>query len=355
MVASTIDIQGQKVRFGAGLRATLADELAAMECSRALVLSTPQQSDVALDIAASLGARAAGVYSRAAMHTPVEVTDDALSHATSVQADCLVAVGGGSTTGLGKALALRTDLAQFVVPTTYAGSEATPILGQTENGIKTTLSDPRVLPEVVLYDPELVVTLPVSLSATSGLNAMAHAAEALYAKDRSAETTRLAIDGLRAFATALPKVIERPDDLEAREETLRGAWACGHVLGRVGMALHHKLCHALGGSFDLPHAQTHAIVLPHAIHFNAEAVPELLTPITKILGGDAPGLSLWRFAQEIGSPMALKDLGLAESDLDRAAEIATRNPYWNPREITRDGVRELLQDAWSGEAPGSRS
>lgn len=353
MVSAKTETQGQKVRFGAGLRFSIGDELAAWNCRRALVLSTPEQSAVALDIAAALGPRVAGVYSRAAMHTPVDVTEDALNHATSVHADCVVAVGGGSTTGLGKALALRTDLPQFVVPTTYAGSEATPILGQTENGIKTTLSDPRVLPEVVIYDPELVVSLPAMLSATSGLNAMAHAAEALYARDRSAETTELAIDGLRAFATALPKVIERPDDLAAREETLRGAWACGHVLGRVGMALHHKLCHTLGGSFDLPHAQTHAIVLPHAIHFNAVAVPDLLAPIVDILGGDAPGVSLWHFARRIGSPMALKDLGLAESDLDRAAEIATRNPYWNPREVTIEGIRGLLQNAWSGEAPGS--
>lgn len=353
MHASDINISGQRVRFGAGLRFSLSEELAAMGCSRALVLSTPEQSDVALDIAAALGAKVSGIYSRAAMHTPVDVTEDALTHATSVQADCLVAVGGGSTTGLGKALALRMDLPQFVIPTTYAGSEATPILGQTENGIKTTLSDPRVLPDVVIYDPELVVTLPPTLSATSGLNAMAHAAEALYAKNRSAETTKLAIDGLRAFAVALPKVIAAPDDLDAREETLRGAWTCGHLLGRVGMALHHKLCHTLGGSFDLPHAQTHAIVLPHAIHYNAAAVPQLLAPIVQILGGEAPGPSLWHFARRVGSPMALKDLGLAESDLDRAAEIAIRNPYWNPREVTRDGVRRLLQNAWSGEVPGS--
>ncbi len=343
----------QKVRFGAGLRHSIAGELEEIGRFRALVLSTPEQSGIALDLAGDLGSRAAGVFSRAAMHTPVEVTEEALAHARSVEADCFVAVGGGSTTGLGKALALRTGLSQIVVPTTYAGSEATPILGQTEGGVKSTLIDPAILPDVVIYDPELAVTLPKQLSATSGLNAMAHAAEALYAKDRTEETNKLAIEGIRAFAKSLPEVLENPGSLAAREETLRGAWACGAVLGRVGMALHHKLCHTLGGSFDLPHAQTHAVVLSHAIAYNAVAVPELLAPIQEVLGREGPGRAIWDFAGSIGAPQSLKELGMAEGDLDRAAKLAVQNPYWNPRDVTLDGLRALLQDAWSGAAPGS--
>ncbi len=345
---------GQIVRFGAGLRHQILDVLEEIDCRRALVLSTPQQSDAAMDLAAGLNGHIAGIYTRATMHTPVEVTEDALCHAREVKADCFVALGGGSTTGLGKALALRTDLPQIVIPTTYAGSEATPILGQTENGVKTTLTDAKVLPEVILYDPELVVTLPPAMTVTSGLNAMAHAAEALYARDRTEETTELATDGLRAFVDALPKVLADPHDISAREETQRGAYACGAVLGAVGMALHHKLCHTLGGSFDLPHAETHAIVLPHAIQFNAEAVPELLVPISDLLGSQAPGIGLWEFAKSLNAPLALRDLGLTEDDLDRATEIALSKPYWNPREITADGIRVLLQNAWSGEAPGTK-
>lgn len=342
---------GQRVRFGPGLRHDVPQELEALGCRRALILSTPEQCDCALDLAPNLGRSAAGIYSRAAMHTPVSVTEDALRHALSVEADCFVAIGGGSTTGLGKALALRSGLPQIVIPTTYAGSEATPILGQTEEGVKTTLSDPQVLPEVILYDPELVLSLPREMTVTSALNAMAHAAEALYAQNGTDETQVLAVEGLRAFAKALPTVLETPDDIAAREDTLRGAWACGAVLGQVGMALHHKLCHTLGGSFHLPHAQTHAIILPHAIHFNAQAVPQALAPITDILGGRAPGLALWDFAKKLGAPLALRDLGLAEADLDRAAQIATQNPYWNPRAVSRDGLRALLQNAWSGAAP----
>ncbi len=341
----------QKVRFGAGIRASLGSELAELGCSRALLLSTPQQSDMALDLAATLNGYVAGLYSRAAMHTPSDVTDDALCHADDVQADSFVAIGGGSTTGLAKALALRTGRPQIVIPTTYAGSEATPILGQTENGIKTTLTDPKVLPDVILYDPELVVSLPPAMTVTSGLNAMAHAAEALYAKDANAQTTVLAIEGLQAFATGLPRVLQDPADVSAREDTLRGAYACGAVLGRVGMALHHKLCHTLGGSFDLPHADTHAIVLPHAIAYNEVAAAAELAPVADILGGPTAGQALWNFAKSLGAPMALRDLGMTEDALDRATEIALSKPYWNPREITREGVRALLQSAWAGLPP----
>lgn len=342
----------QRVLFGVGVRNTVADEVRRLGCSRALILSTPPQSSSALDLAAALNDMSAGVFSRAAMHTPVEVTEDALRHVQEINADCIVAIGGGSTTGLGKAIAHRTGLPQIVIPTTYAGSEATPILGQTEDGVKTTLTDRKVLPEVILYDPELVATLPVGMTVTSALNAMAHAAEALYARDKSEDSNQLAIDGLTSFVKSLPKVLQDPEDLAAREETQRGAWACGAVLGRVGMALHHKLCHTLGGSFDLPHAETHAIILPHAIHYNAQAVPGLLAPLTDLLGGSSPGMALWQFAKSMGAPLALRDLGLQVQDLDRVAEIATRNPYWNPREVTADGIRALLEKAWTGEAPG---
>ena len=342
----------QRVLFGVGVRNTVADEVRRLGCSRALILSTPPQSSSALDLAAALNDMSAGVFSRAAMHTPVEVTEDALRHVREINADCIVAIGGGSTTGLGKAIAHRTGLPQIVIPTTYAGSEATPILGQTEDGVKTTLTDRKVLPEVILYDPELVATLPVGMTVTSALNAMAHAAEALYARDKSEDSNQLAIDGLTSFVKSLPKVLQDPEDLAAREETQRGAWACGAVLGRVGMALHHKLCHTLGGSFDLPHAETHAIILPHAIHYNAQAVPSLLAPVADLLDGSSPGVALWQFAKSMGAPLALRDLGLQAQDLDRVAEITTQNPYWNPRKVTADGIRALLEKAWTGEAPG---
>ncbi|MEL6582832.1 MAG: maleylacetate reductase [Pseudomonadota bacterium] len=338
-------------RFGAGCRHDVAEVVRAFGRRRALVLSTPTQCEAALATSADLGPLAAGVFTKAAMHTPVDVTQEALAHLAEVEADCLIAIGGGSTIGLGKALAYRTGLPQIAIPTTYAGSEATPILGQTENGVKTTLTDPKVRPAAVLYDPELVQSLPKGMTVTSALNAMAHAAEALYAENRTNRTDAMAREGLAAFVSGLPRVIDAPRDLAAREATQRGAWECGRVLGEVGMALHHKLCHTLGGSFNLPHAETHAVILPHAISYNARSARAELAPITELLGGSSAGQALHRFAAQMGAPLALRELGLAENDLAQAAKLAVQRPYPNPHPITETDLRTLLRAAWSGEAP----
>lgn len=340
-----------RVRFGRGVRFELAEEIRRLGCGRALILSTPQQADTAAEFLDMAGDLAAGVFTDARMHTPTEISEQASARAMELSADCVVAVGGGSTTGLGKAIAYRTDLPQIVVPTTYAGSEATAILGQTEGGRKSTLTDPRVQPEVILYDPELVVTLPVAVTVSSAFNAMAHAAEGLYARDRTPLTTLMAREALSAFHHALPAVRANPSDLQARGETLYGAWLCGTVLNTVGMALHHKLCHTLGGSFDLPHAETHAVILPHAVAYNEIVARDQLLPVVEILGGSSPGQALHGFAQAMGAPTTLRELGLREADLDRAAEIATSSPYWNPRLIETAALRGLLGRAWEGSPP----
>ncbi|MGL4235247.1 maleylacetate reductase [Tabrizicola sp.] len=345
-----VTIAPVRVRFGDAALAVIKDEVARLGCHRALVLTTHTQADMAESFAQALGDDAAGVFTDARMHTPTEVTESALAHLRALGADCLVAVGGGSTTGLGKALALRTDLPQIVVPTTYAGSEATAILGQTEGGRKTTITDPRVQPEVIIYDPSLVATLPVPLTVASGLNAMAHAVEALYARDRNPLSSALAVQGLQAMVDGLPAVLANPSDLTARSQTLYGAWLCGTVLGQVGMALHHKLAHVLGGSFDLPHAETHAILLPHTIGYNATAAATELSPLAAMLAAP-PGKGLHDFARSLGAPLALRDLGLTKADLDRATDIALQNPYWNPAPLTRPGIRALLEAAWAGDAP----
>jgi maleylacetate reductase len=257
-----------------------------------------------------------------------------------------VSLGGGSTIGLGKAIALHTDLLQIAVPTTYAGSESTAILGQTENGRKTTITDPRVQPEVVVFDPALVATLPVGMTVTSGLNAMAHAVEALYAQGRNPLTSTLAREGFMALWDGLPKVVASPADLGARSATQYGSFLCGMVLGQVGMSLHHKLCHTLGGSFGLPHAETHAVILPHAMAYNHGAAG-----LEVLALGDDPARAVHEFAARLGAPLALRDLGLAEADLDRAAELAMQAAYWNPRPLNRLALRALLGRAWAGDPP----
>lgn len=340
-----------RIIFGEGSLSRTADVLSDLGCSRALVLSTPFQQGEAAGIAEDLGTAAIGTFCEAAMHTPVDVTEKAIRVASDLKADCTIAFGGGSTTGLGKAIAYRTDLPQIVIPTTYAGSEVTPILGQTENGRKTTLKSPSVLPEAVIYDPLMSRDLPVSMSITSGINAIAHAAEALYARDRNPVSTLMAAEGARALIAALPIIRHDPQNASARLQALYGTWLCGSVLGSVGMALHHKLCHTLGGTFDLPHAETHSVILPHAIAYNAAEVPDLLTPLADALGVEKPGLGLFEFARTLQAPITLKELGMPEEGIDRAADIAVENSYWNPRPIERDLVRRLIEKAYFGEPP----
>ncbi len=342
-----------RVIFGKGSLQQLEAEIDHLGSRRALVLCTPEQRDQAEAIAEMLGARAAGVFDKAVMHVPIETAREAREVARKLGADCAVAIGGGSTTGLGKAIALDSGLPILAIPTTYAGSEMTPVYGLTENGIKKTGKDFRVLPKTVIYDPELSATLPVDMSVTSGMNAIAHAAEGLYAQDGNPVMGLLAEEGIRAMAEGLGRIVKAPQDLDARSDCLYGAWLCSTVLGNVGMALHHKLCHTLGGTFNLPHAATHTIVLPHAIAYNAKAAPDAASRIVRALGGkaDSAGQALYDLAQSLGAPLTLKSLGVTEADLDRATDIALTNPYWNPRPIERVAIRQLLQDAYEGNRP----
>ncbi len=339
-----------RVVFGSGTIAQVGAEVARLGHARALVLSTPHQRPEAEALAARLGGLSAGVFAGAVMHTPVEVTEAALAGYAASGATAVVALGGGSTIGLGKAIALRTGADQVVIPTTYAGSEMTDILGQTVAGRKTTQRDAKVRPEVVIYDVNLTMTLPVAMTMTSGLNAIAHAMEALYAPDRNPIVELMCKDALEAFKDGLPVVRHDPLNRDARAQALYGAWLCSAALGSVTMALHHKLAHVIGGSFNAPHADTHAILLPHTAAFNAVAVPDLLAPLTQTFGV-APGAGLWDFATEIGAPTRLADLGLTETDLDRAADIAVQNAYANPRAFDRADIRRLLQAAYEGQRP----
>jgi alcohol dehydrogenase class IV len=291
------------------------------------------------------------VFAKAVMHVPVEIAREAREYAQQVGADCAVAIGGGSTTGLGKAIALSSSLPILAVPTTYAGSEMTPIYGLTEAGLKKTGRDIRVLPRTVIYDPALTVSLPASLSVTSGINAIAHAAEGLYAEDANPVVSLMAEEGIRALAQGIGKVTARPDDIDARSDCLYGAWLCGAVLGSVGMALHHKLCHTLGGTFNLPHAETHTIVLPHALAYNRDAAPQAMKRIARALGTTDAAQGAFELARSNGAPTALKDIGFKASDIDIALNIALKNPYGNPRPLEREPLRALLEAAYEGRAP----
>lgn len=318
---------------------------------RLLVVCGPRGTETARAVVDSLGDACAGLFAEARQHVPVEVADQAVQVARAAGADGCVAVGGGSAIGLGKAIALRTELPLIAVPSTYSGSEMTPVWGLTEHGAKRTGRAPSVLPRSVVYDPELTLSLPVGLSVTSGINAVAHAAEALYAPDASPLVSLMAEEGARAMAGALPGVAADPEDLQARGRALYGAWLCGAALGATTMGLHHKLCHVLGGTFGLPHAQTHTVVLPYALAYNAPAAPDALTALGRALATDNVPHALWDLSGRLGAPRSLAELGLGEADLAVAAAEVTGQAYPNPRQITTADALEVLRAAYGGARP----
>jgi maleylacetate reductase len=351
MLAFTYEALPNRVIFGLGSLERLAQEVERLGVSRVLVLCTPGQRHLAEQVAKRLGERAVGIYDRAVMHVPVETAEDARTEARRLEADCCVAVGGGSTIGLGKAIALTSDLPIVAIPTTYAGSEMTPIWGLTEAGRKKTGRDRRVLPKTVIYDPTLTVSLPASVSGPSGINAIAHCVEALYAPDGNPIVSLMAEEGIRALAASLPVVVKEPANLDTRSQALYGAWLAGASLGAVSMGLHHKLCHVLGGTYNLPHAEVHAVVLPHATRYNSEAAPDAMLRIARALGTDDAAGGIYDLVVTVGAKTALKEIGMKAEDLDEAAGIVTRDLYGNPAPVTREGVRRLLEDAYYGRRP----
>ncbi|PWN92570.1 Dehydroquinate synthase-like protein [Acaromyces ingoldii] len=362
-------VAASRVVFGRGsLKAQLEGEVAQLGAKRVLVITTPHQRDIGEEVSSLLGARFTALYSNATMHTPVEVTEDALKVVSEKNIDCLVAVGGGSTIGLAKALAYRTDLLQIVVPSTYAGSEATSILGQTEKGAKTTLVSPKVLPEVIVYDVDLTLTLPKVMSLTSGVNAIAHSIETLYSAKSNPFIDLLAVEGIQVMMRSLAKLGSEPDDIEARSDALYAAWACGMCLGNGGgTALHHKICHTIGGMLNTPHAETHAIVLPHALQYNyAYLNKDSRRNLGRAFGlavneeggrdqlereGVEMAQKIFDIVQNGGAPTSLAALGVKSSDLEPVAEAAAKAPYPNPAPLEGPRLLELLHRAHLGSRP----
>ena len=351
MLDFAFSIAPMRVLFGNGSRHRLDEELERLGARRALLIVDPAHRGLAQELADQLGARCAGVFDGVVQHVPIEVAEAGRATVRELQADCCVTIGGGSSTGLGKAIAMEISIPLVAVPTTYAGSEMTPIWGLTEGRLKRTGRDPNVQPRVTLYDPELTVTLPPAVAGSSGMNAIAHCVEALYAENANPIMSLLAEEGVRALAASLPRVVAAPGDLDARGEALYGAWLAGIVLGAVGMALHHKLCHVLGGTFNTPHAETHALILPYACAYNLDAAQDARARLAVALGTEQVPRALRELSLSVGAPASLRDLGLLEPDLATAAELATQAPYYNPREVTRDGVQRLLLDAYNGVMP----
>jgi alcohol dehydrogenase class IV len=334
-----------RVLVGRGARREIPGEIERLGARQVLLVSTGSAKAAAGELTEAFGSRLAACFDRPVVHTPVEVTAEVMGVVEQTGADSVVAIGGGSAIGLAKAVAARTGIAQIAVPTTYAGSEVTPVLGETEEGVKTTRRDPAIAPGTVVYDAELTVKMPVGLTLTSSLNALAHGVEALWAQDATAVTDGLATESIQGILSLLPEPLANPSGVSGRERLQSAAWLAGLCLAQTQMGLHHQLAHALGGTFGLPHAELHAMLLAHVLAFNLPAAPEAAARLARITGTD-PVAVVSRLARSHNGPTTLSALGVPRDGLHAVAERVVARPYPNPRPLTVDGIDELLNQAW---------
>jgi maleylacetate reductase len=337
-----------RVVFGVGIISQLADEIDRLQKHRAMLIVSGSAARLISMLTKQSGERLAGVFSEVAQHVPTSLVEKALAVANELHTDCIVTVGGGSAIGLGKALALKVDVPIIAIPTTFSGSEMTPVYGTTSAGRKQTGRDMRVLPRTVLYDPELVYSMPPSLAAVSGMNALAHCAEALYSPHASPITSLMAEEGSRALAQGLPGIVKNPDNHEYYEIALYGAYLAGAAFGVAGAGLHHRICHVLGGSFGLPHAETHAAMLPYVIWYNSQAAPEAMARLARALEVEDVVKGSFDLAARLRTPRSLAELGMAEDNLEEAARQVLQSPVWNPRPVLPADLLHLLQAAYQG-------
>ncbi len=347
MSAFTFESPASRVVFGAGSISVLPMEVERLGGKRALIVATPGRRSLADRVRALPGLAVVESFERAVAHVPEEIARIARAAAAESAADVIIALGGGSAIGVAKAIALTSALPIVAVPSTYGGSEMTPIWGMTQDGRKETGRNTAVQPRVVIYDPDLTLSLSPETTGCSGLNALAHCIEALYAVDANPLSTAASFEGIRLLADSLPRLANAPGDRRERARALRGAWLAGFALGTVQMALHHKLCHTLGGAFNLDHARTHAVLLPYTAAYNRRA-PQMAFAARVLDVADAP-LEILSISHRVGAPLSLSAIGMLKSDLDRGADLAVERPYPNPIPVTRDGVRALLEAAFRGD------
>jgi alcohol dehydrogenase class IV len=340
----------QRIVFGWGRFAELPDEVERLGAERVLLVAERSTMVHAEEAARSLGGRFVRTIGPARPHVPAEDAGRARSIARAEDADLVVSIGGGSATGLAKWMA-ADGVPLLAIPTTYAGSEMTPIYGTTEGGRKTTGRDVRVLPRAVLYDAALTVTLPPRVTATTGMNAIAHSVEALYAEHPTPVSTLLAEESIRVMSAALPECVRAPADVAARSSALYGAYLAGSVLATTGMAIHHRICHVLGGLFGVAHGDANAVVLPHSAAFNEPAAPAALERVARALDARRAAPALYDLARSLGSPASLDELGIEHRDLGTAAELVMDGAFYNPRPVTVSDVAAILEAAYLGRRP----
>jgi maleylacetate reductase len=350
----TYDALPGRVVFAVGAFGRLTAEIERLGAEAVFVVTGPNSAAIARGAIELMGERYVGAFTDLQLHVPAEAAERASTAASEAGADCVVTIGGGSATGYGKVIALA-GLPLVAVPTTYSGSEMTPVYGITSGGRKRTTRDLRVLPTTVIYDPGLTTELAPSVTGASGMNAMAHCVEALYADGASPIMSLMAEEGVRALARGIPASVRSPNDVVARSEALYGAYLAGASLAVTGMAIHHRVCHVLGGTFGLVHGDVNSVILPQAAKYNEEAAPGALSRVAEALGVQHAPSGLFDLVAEVGAPTSLKELGVKETDLDEAARLSVDPPPWNPRPVDEQSVRALLDDAYHGRRPAPPS
>lgn len=340
-----------RVVFGNGAFDRVPDELVLFGATRVLLIADRSSLTWADRLAGALGTGLAARIDDVRVHVPIDRAEAARATAHASGADAIVTIGGGSATGLGKAVALEQPLPILAVPTTYAGSEMTPIWGITEGARKQVGRDPRVQPRTVVYDPVLTLTLPASVAGPSGMNALAHCAEALYAAGASPIASLMAEAGIRALSTGLPRVVAAPDDLDARGDVLAGAYLAAAAFASAGSGIHHKICHVLGGAYDLPHAEMHTVILPHALALVAPSEPEAMARIGSAMGDPDVPAAVFDLAVSLGAPTSLRAIGLPPDRLDEAAGLIVDAISGAPKPVDVPAIRALLADAFEGRRP----
>jgi alcohol dehydrogenase class IV len=337
--------------FGAGRAAELGEELERLGVRRAMICTTPRGPERYRALVAALGPRAAGVFAGAEPHCPEPVVQAAVERFRALDADGAVAIGGGSTIGLGKWISAETGKPFIAVPTTLSGSEMTPIVGVKIGAEKRTRRDPKALARTVIYDPELTLGLPGHETAATGMNSLAHCVEALYPAEPNPVARLIALEGIRALFEGLPASVARPGDLSARSRALYGGFIGGLLVQLVGIGLHHKICHVLGGRFGAPHGESNSVMLAQVVAFNAPFMPAVIADLRDATGDANPARAIFDLARNMGAPVGLEQLGIDPAGLAAAAGDVVAQTASNPRPLDAASVLALLQDAWHGRRP----
>jgi maleylacetate reductase len=348
-----MELRDHRIVFGASVADVLAAELEALNFKRFLLVSSPELALQFDKLAGDTATRKQGAqFTGVAPHVPESTVSQAVAAARECGADGLVAFGGGTALDTAKGVAHVLGLPILAIPTNFSGSEVTWVFGLTVDGAKHPTYDRNVLPRTVIYDPALLLTLPDEVVITSGMNAVAHAVEALYSPQTNPLTHALAETAIRKMIGGLQAFFSGDEPRErAAAECLAGAWLSGEALSQVGMGIHHRVCHLLGGTYALAHSHAHTVMLPYSIALNYAHVPAL--PALSDLFPDRPfALGLAEFSIRHGAPRTLEAIGFSADDIAGAASLALRTPIANPRPIEVGDIESMIRHAYAGDLAG---